>query len=63
MIDAITKQFVELGYLDVNFIGKRNFSHAIQLDEDTLRKRAESIAEKRDYPRALANRNISEKII
>ncbi len=63
MMDAITKQFVELGYLEVNTIGKRDFSNAIQLDEDTLRKRAESIAEKRDYPRALANRNISEKII
>ncbi|MCO4845176.1 MAG: FAD-dependent oxidoreductase [Sulfurovum sp.] len=63
MIDSITKQFVELGYLEVNTIGKRDFSHAIQLDEDTLRKRAESIAEKRDYPSALANRNISEKIL
>jgi len=63
MMDAITKQFVELGYLEVNTIGKREFTDAIQLDETSLRKRAESIAEKRDYPRALANRNISEKII
>jgi hypothetical protein len=61
MIDAIAKQFVELGYVEANILGKRDFPHAIDLDEDSLRKRAESIAVARDYPRALANRNISKQ--
>jgi hypothetical protein len=63
MIDAITKQFVGLGYVEDNSIGKREFTNAIHLDEASLRKRAESIAVKRAYPRSLANRNISEKIL
>lgn len=63
MIDAITKQFVELGYVEFNSIGKRGFAHIVNLDEDSLRKRAESVAVKRGYPAALANRNISEKIL
>ena len=63
MIDAITKQFVELGYVEANILGKREFTDAIHLDETSLRERAESVAVKRDYPRALANRNISEKIL
>ncbi|MEN8727108.1 MAG: FAD-dependent oxidoreductase [Sulfurovum sp.] len=63
MIDAITKQFVELGYVEANILGKREFTDAIYLDETSLRKRAESVAVKRDYPRDLANRNISEKIV
>ena len=63
MIDAITKQFVGLGYVEDNSIGKREFTNAIHLDETSLRKRAESIAVKRAYPRSLANRNISEKTL
>ena len=62
MIDAITEQFVELGYLEANILGKRDFTHAIDLDEISLRKRAESIAVERDYPRALANRNIAKQV-
>ena len=62
MIDAITKQFVELEYVEVNIIGKREFTDAIHLDETSLITRAESVAVKRGYPRALGNRNISEKI-
>ncbi len=58
MIDAITQQFIELGYLEANTIGKRDFTHARNLDEDALRQRAESIAVERDYPRDLANRSI-----
>jgi hypothetical protein len=61
MIDAITKQFVELGYVEANILGKRVFPHTKKLDEVSLRQRAESIAQKRDYPRDLANRNISKQ--
>ncbi len=62
MIDAMTQQFIELGYLEANILGKRDFTHATDLDETALKQRAESIAVKRDYPRALANRNISKQV-
>lgn len=62
MIDAITKQFVALGYVEADKLGKRDFPHAVELDEASLRERAESIAEAREYPRALANRNISKQV-
>lgn len=61
MIDAITKQFAELGYVEPNVIGKRDFAHAIDLDEASLRQRAETIAAAREYPRDLADRNISKQ--
>ncbi len=62
MIDAIAKQFIELGYLEADILGKRDFTHATDLDETSLKNRAESIAEKRHYPRDLANRNISKQV-
>jgi hypothetical protein len=62
MIDAITKQFVELGYVEADNVGKRDFPHAIELDEASLKERAESIAKAREYPPALANRNISKQV-
>ena len=61
MIDAITKQFVELGYVESNILGKRDFALMAHLDEALLRQKAESIAVARDYPRNLANRNISKQ--
>lgn len=61
MIDAIAKQFVALGYLKAEVVGKRDLPHTIHLDEASLKQKAESIAEARRYPRDLANRNISEQ--
>ncbi|HEY9190195.1 MAG TPA: FAD-dependent oxidoreductase [Sulfurovum sp.] len=61
MIDAIAKQFVSLGYLKADVVGRRDLPHAIHLDEVSLKERAESIAEAREYPRDMANRNISEQ--
>ena len=61
MIDAITKQFIDLGYIEADVLGKRDFTHALEPDEDALDKKAESIAEAREYPRDLANRNISKQ--
>ena len=58
MIDAITKQFVDLGYIDANVVGKRDFGHATNLDELTLKQKAERVAIERDYPAALANRTV-----
>ena len=62
MIDAIAKQFAELGYLDENIVGKRDFSHIKALDQVILNRRAESIALNRNYPKELACRNVSEPI-
>lgn len=60
MIDAITKQLIDLGYLDATQLGKRDFEHIATLKESTLKQRAEQIALERDYPALLANRNVSE---
>ncbi|TNF43486.1 MAG: FAD-dependent oxidoreductase [Epsilonproteobacteria bacterium] len=60
MIDAIAKQFIELGYVDKNILGKRDFPHIEALDNDLLNKKAEAVALKRDYPISLASRNVSE---
>lgn len=58
MIDTIAKQFVELGYIDANVVGKRDFSHTTGLDEFTLKQKAELVAIEREYPAALANRTV-----
>jgi hypothetical protein len=60
MIDAIAKQFIELGYVDKNILGKRDFPHIAALNNEILNKKAETIALKRDYPISLASRNVSE---
>ena len=56
MIDAITEQFVALGYLDENQLGERTFAHSEHLDEEKLTQRAQAIAIAREYPAAMANR-------
>ena len=60
MIDAIAKQFVQLGYIDESIIGIRDLPHMKDLDSEMLTKQAESVALKREYPASLANRNVSE---
>ena len=60
MIDAIAKQFVQLGYIDKNIVGIRDLPHMKALDSEMLTKQAESVALKREYPASLANRNVSE---
>jgi hypothetical protein len=60
MIDAIAKKFIELGYIDADVLGKRVFNAQRTLDEDTLKKRAEMLAKKRDYPASLANRTVAK---
>lgn len=63
MIDAITRQFVELEYVDAKNMGKRDFAHSKVLDESILKKRAEYVAQARSYPIEIANRNISKEIL
>jgi len=60
MIDAIAKQLIDLGYLDAKYLSKRDFKPITNLTEETLKKRAETIALKRDYPRSLAQRNVTK---
>ncbi len=61
MIDAITKQLIELGYIDASVYGKRNFAHLSYLNEDNIKQYAQLLCKERDYPIALANRNISHE--
>ncbi|HHD79032.1 MAG TPA: YceI family protein [Epsilonproteobacteria bacterium] len=58
MIDALAKQFVDLGYLESNIVGKRDFASISNLTEKTLQKHAKSIAKERQYPASLAHRNV-----
>jgi len=60
MIDAIAKQFVELGYIEENTIGKRDFPHIKDLDNETLSTLSESVAANRQYPVSMASRNVPE---
>jgi len=61
MIDAIIKQFIELGYVDKSVQGKRDFEHSTSLAEDDITRYAEALCKERDYPISLGNRNVSEK--
>jgi len=59
MIDEITKNLRDLGYVNHEAIGKRVFKEK-QEREETLSKTAESIAKSRDYPTALAHRTMAK---
>ncbi|MEA1879092.1 MAG: FAD-dependent oxidoreductase, partial [Campylobacterota bacterium] len=61
MIDAITSQFIDLGYLAKNVRTKNLTKIDTIHKESTLRLKAESIAEKRGYPASLANRTTLRK--
>jgi len=56
MIDAISKSLIDLNYLDASLLGTRVLNALKEIDEAKLKVRAESIANVRDYPSALANR-------
>ena len=59
MIDAITKQLIDLGIVDATMLGKRDFADVTKLNENAIQKRAESIAQEREYPASLANRTVA----
>lgn len=59
MIDAISKNFIDLGYISKELLGKRNLKYLDGLDEESVKLFAENIAKDRGYPISLANRNIS----
>ena len=58
MIDAIANDFVKIGFMEDEVIGKRDFAQQLYLDKAILGKRAEEIAKERKYPAALANRTV-----
>ena len=59
MIDAITQQLIDLGYLDPSVKGKREIKVLKSLDDNTITKYGEVLCEEREYPRDLAHRNVS----
>jgi len=58
MLDAITEQLIVLGFVSKDHYGKRVFKENRQFDESTIKARAQSIAQQRSYPKALANRTV-----
>ena len=59
MIDSITEQLIDLGYLDVSVKGKRNIKVLSTLNDDAITEYGERLCEERDYPTDLAHRNVS----
>jgi len=60
MIDAIVKEFITLGYLDVSVFGKRDLKMIKSLKESDIADFAKVLCKERGYPAALGQRNISE---
>ena len=58
MIDAITKEFVALGYVEPSIQGLRDFKYLNSLHELEVSMLAEMLCAERQYPPELANRNI-----
>lgn len=61
MSDAITKQFIDLGYLDPSLYSTRSYDIMPKLDEDAMTQLAEIFAQERGYPVALSGRIIPQK--
>lgn len=61
MIDAIVKQFIELGYLEKSVQGRRDFEKLRSVSESDIVHFAKNLCKEREYPMALADRNVSEK--
>lgn len=60
MIDAISKAFLDLGYLEADTVGKRDLMFTNIFSAEELKTRAEKIAKQRKYPVPMANRNVSD---
>lgn len=62
MIDAIAKQFIALGYLDASSYGRRDFKMIKSLREYDIARLAHALCKEREYPTALADRNVPEPL-
>ena len=60
MADAITKQLIELGFLDRSVQGKRDFKHSTSLSDADIRDYARLLCKEREYPISLGDRNVSK---
>lgn len=58
MVDAIVRKFVELGYLDKEVQGKREYTYLDNLEEPRIQAYAQRLCQERDYPIDLADRNV-----
>ncbi len=56
MADTITKQLIDLGYVDKAMYRKRDFSNATELDDRQVQSLAQKLCIDRDYPIALTQR-------
>ncbi len=60
MIDAITAQLIDLGYLDPSVKGVREIDVLKTLKDEMITSYGEFLCEERDYPKDLAHRNVSK---
>lgn len=58
--DALTERLVELGAVDARYLGARSFPVTDSINDDQVTERAEHYTAQRDYPQALAYRNIKQ---
>ncbi|MGB5965346.1 MAG: FAD-dependent oxidoreductase, partial [Sulfurimonadaceae bacterium] len=59
MADTITRELIDLGYVDEKMYGKRDYTAMQRLDDREISAYAESLGKDRDYPVALTHRTIS----
>ncbi len=60
MADSITRQLIDLGYVDEKMYGKRDFSTMKQLDELEISRYAEALCMQREYPVSLTQRIVEK---
>ena len=61
MLDSITKQLIDLDYLDPSVQGSRGFEQLYKLKDTEITDFAQILCKKRAYPIALASRNVSKQ--
>lgn len=59
MSDAITRQLIELGYLDPSVYGIRSYEKMPELNEEAIARLAQTFAKERGYPASLSGRLIA----
>lgn len=60
--DAITERLAELGLIDKNLVGSRSFPVTDSISDQQITERAELHTQQRNYPLALAYRNVKQLI-
>jgi hypothetical protein len=60
MIDAITEQLIDLGYLNSSIKGKREIKVLRSLDDSDITEYGEKLCEEREYPNSLVHRNVAK---